>query len=106
MDLIHKLIDGRTIEIFYDDPRFIHEVMDANEYDDVFHNLVVVDLGANIGAFSYWIYDRAKVIYAIEPVAECVVLMQKTKDAGKLDKFNIYQLAISGLGGDREFYPD
>lgn len=106
MDLIHKVIGGKTIEIFYENPRFIHEVIDANEYEGVFNDLVVIDLGANIGSFSFWIYDRAKIIYALEPVPGCIEMMSKTKQAGGLDKLNIYQLAISGLGGDREFLLD
>lgn len=106
MDLIHRLVENRTIEIFHDNPRFIHEVLDKEEYEGVFKDLVVIDLGANIGSFSYWIYDRAKVIYAIEPEPRCIELMNKTKYEGKLDKLNIFELAIAAQTGDRLFIFD
>lgn len=96
----------KAITIFHEDGRFINEVLLGNEYQKVMSDLVVMDIGANIGAFSYWIYDWVKILYAIEPSKDCVNLMEQTKAHNCLDKLNIYCLGISGTGGDREFFCD
>lgn len=46
--------------------RYIWEVLENEEYKFLFNDLVVVDLGCNIGTFSLWIYDRTKEIHAID----------------------------------------
>jgi FkbM family methyltransferase len=102
MNPIDVTIHGKQIRVFNDNPRFINEVIEGNEYIDLFGDLTVIDLGANIGTFSIWIYEHAKVIHAIEPSKECVELLQQTKDYNNLDRLFIHNLAISGTGGMRE----
>ena len=87
---------GEPISISYNQERFINEVIIGNEYDFVFDDLVVVDIGANIGTFSLWIYDRAKKIYAIEPVKEVLDCLNETIKDNNLTKIKTYQLAIGG----------
>jgi len=87
---------GEPISISYNQERFINEVIIGNEYDFVFNDLVVVDIGANIGTFSLWIYDRAKKIYAIEPVKEVLDCLNETIKDNNLTKIKTYQLAIGG----------
>jgi len=90
---------GEPISISYNQERFINEVIIGNEYDFVFDDLVVVDIGANIGTFSLWIYDRAKEIYAIEPVKEVLDCLNETIKDNNLTKIKTYQLAI----GDKTY---
>lgn len=106
MNPIDKLIGGKLYRVFLDDERFVREVIDGNEYHDVFDDLVVVDIGANIGTFSLWIYDRARVIHAIEPSPGCINLLKQTIEYNKLDKLKTYCIGISGNGGERQFYID
>jgi len=86
---------GKSVSISYKKKRFIGEVIIGNEYSFAFDDLVVVDIGANIGTFSLWIYDRAKKIYAIEPVKEVLDCLDETIKDSNLTKIKTYQLAIS-----------
>jgi len=51
----------------YADPdnRFIKEVIEDKVYNFLSFYPTVIDCGANIGAFSFWIYDHADRIIAI-----------------------------------------
>jgi len=100
------IINNKIVTIFHDDDRFIREVLENNEYRDVFNDLVVMDIGANIGTFSFWIYAHAKVIYAIEPSERNVECMNKTIEYNDLDRIKTYCIGISESGGDRQFYVD
>ena len=57
----------------YKDDRFFQEVFDHKVYQPVWdlgEIDTVIDLGAVAGEFSFWIADRAKNVYAIEPEPE------------------------------------
>lgn len=78
------------------DNRFIQEVYVDQEYKFLWpHYPVVIDIGANIGAFSCWIYDHADVIYAVEPLTENVEIIEKTIDLNRLSKIIVKEMAIS-----------
>ena len=96
-------IGTKTISVFYESDRFIREVLRDNEYADIFNDLVVMDVGANIGAFSFWIYDRARVIYAIEPAQQNINCLRETIKQNDLSKIKPFCMGISGNGGMREF---
>lgn len=83
------------MKIYPPDNRFIQEVYEGNEYGFLYHYPVVVDVGANIGTFSFWIYDHADKIYAIEPAQENVDYMLQTIEENKLDKISVVQRAVS-----------
>ena len=46
--------------------RFYKEIILDEEYKPAKERNVIIDLGANLGDFSYYMYDQAKKIYAIE----------------------------------------
>jgi FkbM family methyltransferase len=94
-----KINKGKEISLSYRRERFIIDVIISEEYSFAFDNLVVVDIGANIGAFSLWIYDRAKTIYAIEPVGEVLDCLDETIKDNGLTKIKTYQLAITDSNG-------
>jgi FkbM family methyltransferase len=75
--------------------RFIKEVIEKKEYGYLYYYPVVIDIGANIGTFSFWMYNRADKIYAIEPVEKNVKHMLVTMGRNQLSKISVHQLAIS-----------
>lgn len=75
--------------------RFIKEVIENNEYGFLNNFQTVIDIGANIGSFSMWIYDQADVIYAIEPVRENVEELMRNIKLNNLDKIIVKEMAIS-----------
>lgn len=81
--------------------RFIQEVLIDGEYKYLFNYDVVVDVGANIGTFSLWIYPYAKRIYAIEPNPSPISLLNRTIEDNKLTKISTHQLALTSSNGDR-----
>jgi len=110
MSYIDKTIDGRNFRIFYEQDRFIDEVIDQACYKQVIDDLqlsdekiTIIDLGANIGTFSFWIYDKANKIYAIEPSSANVENMEQTKKYSKLDNLYTFCIGISENGGEKYF---
>lgn len=99
-------IDKKPLKVYYEDGRFIHEVIERGEYEPAFKDLIIIDLGANIGTFSWSVYQRAKMIYAIEISQQCVDLMNKTIADNQLDRIKTFCFGISGTGGIRQFYTD
>jgi FkbM family methyltransferase len=83
------------MKIYPEDNRFIKEVIEDSEYGFLNHYPIVVDVGANIGAFSMWIYDHADKIYAIEPVEENVKFLRKNVEKNNLSKIIIKQMGLS-----------
>ena len=99
-------IGSQALQIYYDEAfssidRQIRDIIEQNEYQMPFKRLkrVVVDVGACIGMFSYYAYDWADLIYAIEPAKvnyDCLVETVKNND---LDKIKTYKLApTDGMG--------
>ena len=70
----------------------INEIFSDKDYELAKRkrNMVVLDVGANIGMFSLFIKDWAKKIYAIEPSKRCFeALRENTKDWNNIEIFNI-----------------
>lgn len=80
----------------FDTDRFILEVIDKNEYSFLFKDLIVVDVGCNIGTFSYWIYKLAEKIYAIDLSEENIEVLKRNIKNNKMDKIIPYCCAIGG----------
>jgi len=100
--MIKYFIDSiKPTGIWVDDPRFIEEVIKREEYRFLFNYDTVVDLGANIGAFSFYIYSYAKKIYAVEPNPKAIVCLKRTIEDNYLDKIIPCEYAITSSIGDR-----
>jgi len=84
------------IKIFFKDLRYIKEVLLEQEYSLLYRYNTVIDIGANIGTFSIYVYDKANKIYAVEPISECLDCFKETIVANNLTKINIYKEAIAG----------
>lgn len=95
---------GQPFTMYYEIDRFINEVLIGKEYEPLLvgmnifdrNDLTVVDLGCNIGTFSMYIYDKAKVIHAVDFAPNCISLLRQTKEQNKFDKIQLHQTAISG----------
>jgi FkbM family methyltransferase len=86
--------------------RFVREVIEKNEYAFLFKDLVVIDIGSNIGSFSYWIKDLAREVYAIDMVEENIESMNKTIADNKITNIKTFCVAIAGHSQDRKFVKD
>ena len=84
------------INISYEDDRFITEVLEHRQYDFLHYYPIVIDIGANIGTFSFYMYNMADKIYAIEPVKENIDCLVQTITDSHLDKIIPCQMAIGG----------
>jgi len=93
----------------YKEDRFFDEVFKVKVYGEVKKvekKDVVVDIGALAGEFSFYIYDQAKKIYAIEPCSEHFEELKENVEKYKLKKIKPFKLAIAGINGDIQFYKD
>lgn len=90
------------MKIYCDTKRFIREVIKEGEYHFLFEYPVVIDIGANEGTFSFWIYDYCDQIYAIEPVKENCDNFRKTIKENKLKKIELFEEAIADNTGIRK----
>lgn len=84
--------------IHLDTTRYIWEVLENGEYSPVFDNLVVMDLGCNIGAFSLWVYPRASTIHAVDKDTRSLDLFRQTIKDNKLNKVRLYEERVLNLG--------
>jgi len=89
-----------------DSDRFVKEVIEGNEYSFLFKDLVVVDLGCNVGTFSLWIHKLAREIYAIDMVPENINSLNETIRKNKLDRIKTYCIAISNNNIAKKYKKD
>lgn len=81
--------------------RFIKDVIQDGEYDFLFKDLVVIDLGCNIGTFALTMLPVAKVIYAVDLAEENINNLTKTIEDNKITKIKPYLMAIGGSNRPR-----
>ena len=89
--------DGKDYIMAYDCPDKeikdqINEIFSQQCYKEAKRrkDMVVLDVGANVGMFSLFIRDYAKKIYAIEPSKRCfAALKENTKDWDNIELFNV-----------------
>jgi FkbM family methyltransferase len=66
---------------------------------------VVLDVGANIGAFSVFAAKRAKRVFAIEALPQNFKLLQKNLEANDLNNVVCENIALTSKRGKIDFYP-
>ncbi len=96
----------KPIKIYYYEERFIDEVILRREYRFLFNYDTVVDIGANVGSFSFFILPYAKQIFAVEPDQRGVLCMKRTIEESGIKNIAVIQNAIGGTGGIRPFKTD
>lgn len=98
-----------VIEHFADSHNYadviIHQINAESIYDPILEGedeLVILDIGANIGLFSLHAHDRAKVIYAVEPTpSHFAKLTELTKDYSNIRPLNY---ALNNEDAEIDFY--
>ena len=89
----------------YKEDRFWKEIFDLEEYKQAQelegNDFTIIDIGALDGAFGWWMYDRAKRIYAIEPHKESYdELIENVTEYDQDFKFRCYNEALSNKDGE------
>lgn len=76
--------------------RYVNEVIDGNEYSFLFNDLVVIDIGCNIGTFSLWINKLAREIYAIDIAKENIEALDKAIAENNVKNIKTFNCGIDG----------
>jgi len=71
---------------------------------DNFKDMVVVDVGANIGIVTQYLRDYAKKLYAVEPSSEHFEALKKNKEFNKWDNVEVFNVAIADKDGEMDFH--
>ena len=71
----------------------INEVLDDYNFSDIRETDIVLDIGANIGAFTMMAAKRAKHVYAVEPIYSDILLRNIEKN-----KFKNVTVLNTGIG--------
>lgn len=88
-------------------PEILKEIYRDRVYDPFLKgkkDLVIADLGANIGMFSYYAHDMAKVIYAVEPSKQHFEVLTKMIEFNGLERVKPIKKALSNKNGKTTFY--
>ena len=67
-------------------------------------DLIIADLGANIGLTSYYFKDYAKQIYAVEPAKATLEILSHMIKFNKIANITICPYALSTKNGTEKFY--
>lgn len=84
-------------------PHIYKEIYFDSIYTDVFNgreNMVVMDVGANIGVVTQYMRDHAKKLYAIEPSSMHFEALKKNKEFNNWDNVEIFNMAIADKDGE------
>jgi len=63
-------------------------------------DLVILDIGANIGCTVQYFRDHAKKVYAVEPASEHFEALSKNKEFNGWDNVEVFNLAIADKDGE------
>ena len=88
-----------SLTVHLDSFRYLWEVLENNEYSFLFKDLIVMDLGCNIGAFSLWIEPFASRIHAIDMNERAISLLNKTIKDSEIKNIKTYVAKIDGVDG-------
>ncbi len=84
----------------------ITDVFVQKDYGEISENLVIVDVGANIGAFTlYSVYGHNNVCYAYEPeINNFLKLQENIKLNNLINKVKAFNLGVSHDNSDMKLY--
>lgn len=84
-------------------PWIYKEIYMDGVYADILNqkkDMVILDVGANIGVFTSYMRDFAKKIYAIEPSPEHFEALEKNKEFNKWDNVEVFNVAMADKDGE------
>jgi len=68
------------------------------------NDLIIADLGANIGLASYYFKDYAREVFAVEPSQQHLEELRKMLEFNKIANVTVCPYAISNKNGTTKFY--
>lgn len=80
----------------------ISEVFLLHSYNPVPAGSIVVDVGANIGAFTLFAAKLAKAVYALEPVTHNFEALSRNVEINSLSNVSLHRVAMSGENGETQ----
>ncbi len=86
-------------------PYIYKEIYLDGVYVDIFNqkkDMVVIDVGANIGIVSQYMRDYCKKLYAIEPSPEHFEALKKNKEFNNWDNVEVFNCALADKDGEME----
>ena len=106
---MYKPLQAIFFRDLFDDclPQIFDEIFTKNIYKPYFEgkkDLIVMDVGANIGLFTLYAYPYSKKIYAIEPASDHFETLTKFIEFNKLERVTTIKKAISNQNGQADFY--
>jgi FkbM family methyltransferase len=84
-------------------PYIYKEIYLEGIYTDIFNvrkDMVIMDVGANIGCVTQYMREYAKVIYALEPSKEHFEALSKNIEYNKWDNVKAYNMALADKDGE------
>jgi len=84
-------------------PYIYKEIYFDGVYVDIFNtkkDMVVIDVGANIGIVTDYMRRYSKNVYAIEPSKEHFEALKKNKEFNKWDNVELFNLALADKDGE------
>jgi FkbM family methyltransferase len=84
-------------------PYIYKEIYLEGVYIDILNqkkDMVIIDVGGNIGIVTNYMRPHAKKIYTIEPSAEHFEALAKNKEFNNWDNVEIFKMAISDKNGE------
>jgi FkbM family methyltransferase len=76
-------------------------------YVDIFNqkkDMVVIDVGCNVGLVTKYMREFAKKVYAIEPSPEHFEALKKNKEFNKWDNVDVFNAAMADRDGKMKMY--
>lgn len=89
-------------------PYIYREIYFEGVYIDVLNgrkDMVIVDIGANVGVTVQHFQNYAKKVYAVEPLSTHFEALAKNKEFNHWDNVELFQMAIAGKDGEVEMHP-
>lgn len=84
-------------------PYIYKEIYFEGVYIDILNgrkDMVIMDVGANIGVVTQYMRDHAKKVYAIEPSPEHFEALKQNKEYNKWDNVELFNLALADKDGE------
>jgi FkbM family methyltransferase len=94
-----KKIDFDSLYI----PYIYKEIYLEGIYIDIMNgkkDMVILDIGGNLGLVTQYMRDHAKIIYTVEPSIEHFTALKKNKEFNNWDNVEVFNMAISGEDGE------
>lgn len=86
-------------------PHIFKEIYLERVYADIFNqqkDLIIIDIGANLGLVTMYMRPYAKKVYAIEPSSEHFEALKQNKEYNGWDNVEIFNIAIADSNGQMQ----